>query len=426
MKKEIFLLAVSLIFSFASHAQVTIGSFAKPNKGAILDLKQDEQGVSTKGLGLPRVKLISLMVKNGDDLKSTIEGADAGSGKWDVDDHIGLMVYNISGGEQKECAHIANGLYVWNGKKWDRLSSPQGTNAYGVSYLSDTRPQLLGTQSYAYRNFGAAGDWMLENMRYINNTFTFANPDNYDLEAKNYTYPNGDKAATLGEAPSTWSEEQGLLYSSFAVFNGDEPTDLMGNNPNSPKIQGICPSGWHIPSDYEWSQLEEELAKHPEKYSSVTEPTIWGDRLTDSPEIAIADTDEEADYYSQFPYRPLDPSGAVPGHSTAMLSQCKLIELDNSDFSTGGASNFKNKGGFNILLTSSSLAGKFQDIDGYGSAATFFTSSFIDDREVLEEVVGSVEGNVLWVRAFFINNPTVMRMPGDYGETLISVRCKKN
>lgn len=420
MKKGILLLAVSLIFSFPSYAQVTIGSFAKPNKGAILDLKQDEQGVSTKGLGLPRVKLTSLMVKNGDDLKSTIEGTDAGSGKWDMDDHIGLMVYNVSGGEQKECAHIANGLYVWNGKKWDRLSSPQGTNAYGVSYLSDTRSQLFGTQSYAYRNFGAAGDWMLENMRYVDNTFTFANPGNYDLEAKNYTYPNGDKAATLGKAPDTWSEEQGLLYSSFGVFNGDAPTDLLGNNPNSPKIQGICPSGWHIPSDYEWSQLEEEFAKHPEKYSSVTEPTPWVDRLTDSPEVTTPDMDEsEIDFYSLFSGRP-NPDIYPKGHATAMFSQCELIP----DVPTGGVSDFKSKGGLNILLTSSSKKGDFEATDGYGYSGGFWTSSFIQNEDVNASVE---EGHrVLWTRILFINNPSVFRIPGDYGETLISVRCKKN
>jgi uncharacterized protein (TIGR02145 family) len=43
----------------------------------------------------------------------------------------------------------------------------------------------------------------------------------------------------------------GLLYTWAAVMNGAGSSD---NNPSG--IQGICPSGWHVPSNSEWCELE--------------------------------------------------------------------------------------------------------------------------------------------------------------------------
>jgi uncharacterized protein (TIGR02145 family) len=43
----------------------------------------------------------------------------------------------------------------------------------------------------------------------------------------------------------------GLLYTWQATMNGAGSSD---NNPSG--IQGICPSGWHVPSNSEWCELE--------------------------------------------------------------------------------------------------------------------------------------------------------------------------
>jgi uncharacterized protein (TIGR02145 family) len=43
----------------------------------------------------------------------------------------------------------------------------------------------------------------------------------------------------------------GLLYTWAAMMNGESGSD---SNPSG--IQGICPSGWHVPSDSEWKELE--------------------------------------------------------------------------------------------------------------------------------------------------------------------------
>jgi len=70
--------------------------------------------------------------------------------------------------------------------------------------------------------------WMQENLR------TTINPDSNKIVC--YTYDND---------PDN-SEKYGLLYSWDVAMNGS----------TSEKARGICPAGWHIPSDDEWKTLE--------------------------------------------------------------------------------------------------------------------------------------------------------------------------
>jgi uncharacterized protein (TIGR02145 family) len=46
----------------------------------------------------------------------------------------------------------------------------------------------------------------------------------------------------------------GLLYTWAAAMNGASSSDA-----NPSKVQGVCPTGWHLPSDAEWKQLEMHL-----------------------------------------------------------------------------------------------------------------------------------------------------------------------
>lgn len=75
--------------SLPGTGQVTIGSSITPNKGALLDLKEQNTatpgGISaSKGLSMPRVKLTKL-VPSGADLRETINGA-TGTTIWNLED----------------------------------------------------------------------------------------------------------------------------------------------------------------------------------------------------------------------------------------------------------------------------------------------------------------------------------------------------
>ena len=43
----------------------------------------------------------------------------------------------------------------------------------------------------------------------------------------------------------------GLLYTWAAAMNG-----ASSSNSNPSNVRGVCPEGWHIPSDKEWKKLE--------------------------------------------------------------------------------------------------------------------------------------------------------------------------
>lgn len=133
---------VVLVLSFAMllrnselHAQVTIGSGQVPDGNALLDLKNGDDGISTKGLLLPRVKL-----------SSTALAAPLTA-------HVaGMTVYNTEPAGTGD-TKVTAGIYYNDGKKWVKIdpSSLQvadddgvignevtGVNSYGGLILTGT------------------------------------------------------------------------------------------------------------------------------------------------------------------------------------------------------------------------------------------------------------------------------------------------
>jgi len=96
------------------NAQVTIGAEIEPNNGALLDLKEKnpinpsvDNSTTNKGLGMPRVKLTSLVTLT--DIKDAV-----GKEK----ELTGLFVYNVN---TNNTLGIRPGLYVWDGSCWRPL-----------------------------------------------------------------------------------------------------------------------------------------------------------------------------------------------------------------------------------------------------------------------------------------------------------------
>ena len=85
--------------------------------------------------------------------------------------------------------------------------------------------------------------WMAENLR----TTRYANGESISLGTSTstttpYRYNPNDDADNV----STY----GYLYNWSAVMHGASSSEA---NPSG--VQGICPNGWHVPSDAEWTQL---------------------------------------------------------------------------------------------------------------------------------------------------------------------------
>lgn len=431
MKKILGCLLVS-IFTLHTHAQVTIGSGIPPVSGALLDLKEQDKkdgtANSTKGLGLPRVELSNLKPQNNTELAESIGNI---TDSYDIDEHIGLVIYNVK--ETERCTFtdpIYKGVYVWDGEQWQLIGEGTESLATGVYRVTDLRDG----EEYLARNFGDAGDWMLENMRYIDADFVAGSGNSFLPLQMYYTYPNAD-LSNPAIAPSTWHKKQGLIYDFFAatknlvhvapfphqgqiagsVPGSDEvESDTTKNGPNSKGyyfIRGLCPNGWHLPSDREWNDLEREIYNNPEKYSTYSgvsefSPNNWQSTWEYSSSTINGESITRG-------------SGAVAkGHGLAMLSTCE--PAGSIGGVTGGRSLSAAQGGFDVLPAGFILSPS-RGIEFYGTRALFWSSSVAWSQDS-------------WDRVLYIYSPAFGESSGmvtrnsSFGSksSLKSVRCKKD
>lgn len=388
-------LILMMLGTFSAHSQVTIGNGSKPVAGALLQLKEnDDQGSNAnKGLMLPRVQLTG---HNLDAIsKDNAETNDI---------YTGLTVWNVRG-----VGDICKGVQVWSGSKWE---SPMPKEEDQTSYNPNTGV-LTDHQGFQYTTakFGEAGTWMTSNLRSTrapgtcDDVFYPGELSEDDFALRMYLkitlFPNGPISNPTLERPSSWTPEQGMLYSWALASNDKGGEDGKGNldNPagnvdeilNQPvQRQGICPDGWHLPSASEWRQLMEVLQKDAEN-----------------------NTDSYAQYTGQ-----TNPVGARGGYTTSKSN----IPLTASS-APKGASKPASKGGFDALLTGEAT----KRILYYGERAAFWTASGQPNSPA-----GGSFAYAALINDFFTNyekNPsssTDALLTGYRRTHLISVRCKKN
>lgn len=95
--------------------------------------------------------------------------------------------------------------------------------------------------------------WMAENLK----TTHFSNGTEIPLIGNNESWANliqTDKAYCYYNDSITNANTYGALYTWAAAMNGDESSELIPS-----LVPGICPVGWHLPSDGEWIVLEMQL-----------------------------------------------------------------------------------------------------------------------------------------------------------------------
>ena len=87
--------------------------------------------------------------------------------------------------------------------------------------------------------------WMKENLRtqYYPDHNLIGSGGSNSSSTTGYYYNYSSSSLTL--------EQRGYLYNWAAVMHG-----ASSSSANPSGVQGICPSGWHVPSDAEWTQLK--------------------------------------------------------------------------------------------------------------------------------------------------------------------------
>jgi uncharacterized protein (TIGR02145 family) len=132
----------------------------------------------------------------------------------------------------------------------------------GISTVSDYDGNVYNTVQIGNQC------WMKENLRvtkYDDGTPIPLVTD--DTEWANLGDNNTDRAyCWYNNDETSYKDTYGALYTWAATMNGAASSD---DNPSG--VQGVCPSGWHLPSDAEWKELEMYLGMSP----SEADNTGW-------------------------------------------------------------------------------------------------------------------------------------------------------
>lgn len=402
-------------------AQVTIGSSEAPVSGALLDLKEYNDAISlaggrtaTKGLGLPRVSLSTLdklypMFLKTDGTEN--EEYDTPSEQaTQNDNHIGLVVYNVNQCiKNKEGIAIGAGIFIWDGTSWlatnelDQVFYKQQSETAANSNRNDwysawgnkviRHEAKVGIyEEFVSADFGNAGRWMTTNLAARaydgvghSGGGTLSGPKTADNYTRVYwAYASSDM---LNDTEFKANKHLGYLYTWSAATAGKGGSAGIQDVGNEGGIshtarQGICPKGWHLPSDYEWTELENVIIANSSQYSNIA--NIGGASLPQD------NTTKE--------YR-----GTL--HGKAMKDPCSPKTNMNPD----GASKHVSLGGFSALLTgyTSHTTNSHQ-----GLYSAFWSNSGYDPQLAWSREVTNAESR--------LNKATNRRF------IMISVRCKKD
>jgi uncharacterized protein (TIGR02145 family) len=238
--------------------------------------------------------------------------------------------------------------------------------------------------TYLTTKFGAAGCWMTQNLR---STYTYhgttkqaitRSSNSSNANSAYYYYPN---------AQSSLSDPvYGALYTWAAANIGVVATDTETNPTDR---QGICPTGWHVPTDIEWGELEKEIASNPSAYSTQQIPYSGATsyNYTSSSEWRPSNTNADNTYWG----RQMKSNTSVYGIAAI------------------GSSKTAADGGFDALAVGYIYGGKVEE---YGSSAVFWSSSAYSDISA-------------WRRWLKHSSHGVSRTQSGK-HNLFSVRCKKD
>lgn len=132
-------------------------------------------------------------------------------------------------------------------------------NPDGDAHSCPDAPLLVDVDGNVYNTVQIGQQcWMRENLRttrYADGT-SIPQGETYSLTTGLWYYPMNEP-----ENKSNY----GLLYNWAAVMHG-----AAGSDANPSGVQGVCPNGWHVPSDAEWTQFHNYVnAQSPNVCSGI-------------------------------------------------------------------------------------------------------------------------------------------------------------
>jgi uncharacterized protein (TIGR02145 family) len=176
--------------------------------------------------------------------------------------NLDIALYDGSGWKYRTKAAPSGVLS--RGKKYELYLNAEGegwTEGTGTiaSYFVDSRDD----NQYSTVTIGSQV-WMVKNLAYLPSVASTATDPS--TTACYYVYGYNGTDVETAKATANYTT-YGVLYNWLAAMAGSTSSSA---NPSG--VQGICPDGWHLPGDAEWTQLETYLANNGYNYDGSTGP----------------------------------------------------------------------------------------------------------------------------------------------------------
>lgn len=280
--------------------------------------------------------------------------------------------------------------------------------------------------------FGAAGEWMVTNLAATSFDPIRTSSDNVinaamsatpyiqfsSYATPNWAYPSETSSNGTSNSDYLKNTHIGLLYNWSAASNskgkgistdrpslGDGSAGVDEGDTNHPRIQGICPNGWHLPSDKEWTELENVFLENPSEYSTLS---------------SIPHTSLDA-YHNGVYSNPMDikfgervdEQGNVYALGTAMKDPCEMNTI------LYGQSKPALLGGFAALRVGLAVVEPGSEFtSAWGERGYFWSSSSGAYRPSHVQATA-------YMRLFMPTSEAILRFAYDRNN-YVSVRCKKD
>jgi len=153
-----------------------------------------------------------------------------------------LLIFNVT----------SNCIETWI-QGWQKIWCYDSSSCKCCYSFVDSRDSNI----YHYTHIGDQ-IWMCENLKYLP---AVVGPATGSMTMP-YYYVYGYNGTDVDSAKATSNyNTYGVLYNWPAAMAGSASSVV---NPSG--VQGVCPSGWHLPSDAEWTQMENYLANNGYNY----------------------------------------------------------------------------------------------------------------------------------------------------------------
>lgn len=138
-----------------------------------------------------------------------------------------------------------------------------------LSFVTDKVDGFIDTRDGNIYKVMEIGDqiWMAENLRYLPEVVSGNTRSSVDP----CYYVYGYKGTDVAQAKERHSLLTGVLYNWPAAMAGS-----TSSNRNPSGVQGVCPTGWHLPSYAEWYKLFDYLGGQDEATVAFNQVTALG------------------------------------------------------------------------------------------------------------------------------------------------------